>query len=111
VAVFGSLMASHFTKAMADNLGGVVSPDVLSRLGDNVGQAISVAPSTGGSAAQVIETAKSSFVSGLHTVGLAAAGVVFLAAMGVALFLPARARDEAVVVPDGLFDVEPEPVS
>jgi hypothetical protein len=101
-------MASHFTKSMADNLSGVVSPDVLSRLGDNVGQAISVAPSTG-SAAQVIDAAKASFVSGLHTVGFAAAGVVFLAATGVALFLPARARDDDVVVPSGVFAAEPEP--
>jgi EmrB/QacA subfamily drug resistance transporter len=111
VAVFGSLMASHFTNAMADNLSGVASPDVLSRLGDNVGQAISVAPTTGGPTVQIIDAAKSSFVSGLHTVGLAAAGVVFLAAVGVALFLPARARDEEVVVPSGVFAAEPEPVS
>jgi hypothetical protein len=49
-------------------------------------------------------------VSGLHTVGLAAAGVTFLAALGVALFLPARARDE-LDVPGDLFAIEPEPVS
>ncbi|MDQ1425630.1 MAG: hypothetical protein QOD72_3128 [Acidimicrobiaceae bacterium] len=106
VAVFGSLMASHFTKTMAGDLGGAVSADVLGRLGDNVGQAISVAPSTGGSAAQIIDTAKSSFVSGLHMVGLVAAGVVVLAAIGVATFLPARARQEDTV-PTEIFATEP----
>ena len=111
VAVFGSLMASHFTKTMANSLGGVVPADVLSRLGDNVGQAISVAPSTGAATAQIIDSAKTSFVSGLHIVGLVGAGVVLLAAVGVALFLPARARDEEVVVPSGVLVAQPEPVS
>jgi Na+/melibiose symporter-like transporter len=111
VAVFGSLMASHFTKSMADNLGGVVPADVLGRLGDNVGQAISVAPTANGPTAQIIDSAKESFVSGLHVVGLVGAGVVFLAAIGVALFLPARARDEDVVVPADVRAAQPEPVS
>ncbi len=111
VAVFGSLMASHFTKAMADNLSGVVPADVLSRLGDNVGQAIERGTQRRRlRQRRIIDTAKSSFVSGLHTVGLVAAGVVFLAAVGVALFLPARARDDDVVVPSTVY-AEPEPVS
>jgi EmrB/QacA subfamily drug resistance transporter len=95
VAVFGSLMASHFAKAMAQELGGVVPPDVLTRLGDNVGQAIGAAPSTGGSAVpRIVDAAKSSFVSGLHVVGWVGAAIVVVAALGVFLFLPARARDE-----------------
>jgi EmrB/QacA subfamily drug resistance transporter len=110
VAVFGSLMASHFTSAMSDRLAGVVPAGVLARLGDNVGQAISVAPSSGGSAPQIVEAAKASFVSGLHTVGSVAAGVTFLAATGVALFLPARARQEDAV-PFDSFAGAPEPVA
>jgi Na+/melibiose symporter-like transporter len=110
VAVFGSLMASHFTSAMSDRLAGVVPAGVLARLGDNVGQAISVAPSTGGSAPQIVESAKASFVSGLHTVGSVAAGVTFLAATGVALFLPARARQEDAA-PFDSFAGAPEPVA
>jgi EmrB/QacA subfamily drug resistance transporter len=110
VAVFGSLMASHFTSHVRDGLTGVASPEVISQIGDNVGQAISVAqqsPAASPIAGQVVAVAKDGFVGGLHLIGFVAAAVTFLAAIGVALFLPARARDVDEVAE--LPELEPQP--
>jgi EmrB/QacA subfamily drug resistance transporter len=96
VAVFGSLMASHFTSSVSDALAGVVPAGLVGRIGDNVGQAVGVAteaPAAKPFAPQIISAAKEAFVGGLHVVGLVAAAITLLAAIGVALFLPARARD------------------
>ncbi len=111
VAVFGSLMASHFTSSVGDSLRGVVPPQVLSQIGDNVGQAVGVAreaPAAKPYAAQILAASKDAFVGGLHTVGFVAAGVTLVAAVGVAIFLPARARadeDSSVEIPE--FEVQP----
>ena len=48
-------------------------------------------------------------MSGLHLVGLVAAGITLLAALGVAVFLPARARDDESENP--LEEQEPQPVA
>jgi EmrB/QacA subfamily drug resistance transporter len=115
VAVFGSLMASHFVNAMSDTIGGTVPAEVVGQVGDNVGQAIGVAtnsPAAQPYATEIVDAAKQSFVDGLHIVGFVAAGVVFIAAVGVALFLPARARVEDTVPPDAQpLRVEAEPVA
>jgi MFS-type transporter involved in bile tolerance (Atg22 family) len=103
VAVFGSIMASHFTGSITGKLADVVPPQLFDQVKDNVGQAIGVAQQGGPArpfAAQIVRAADASFVSGLHIVGLAAAGVTLLAAIGVALFLPARARDDEPVTPE-----------
>jgi EmrB/QacA subfamily drug resistance transporter len=95
VAVFGSLMASHFAQRVTSKIGSVVPPDLLPLVSDNVGQAISVArqaPAARPFTDQIIAAASESFVSGLHVVALVAAGVTLLGAVGVLLFLPARAR-------------------
>jgi EmrB/QacA subfamily drug resistance transporter len=117
VAVFGSLMASHFSGAMASRLPSLPQ-GLLAQVSDNVGQAIGTAtrlPAARPFAADIIRAADESFVGGLHVVALCAAAVTFLAAVGVALFLPARAREEsadgpafapAVPRPGG---AEPEP--
>jgi predicted MFS family arabinose efflux permease len=98
VAVFGSLMASHFTSAMTDELGGTVPATLLTQVSDNVGQALGIArqaPAGAPFTDQIVAAANDSFVGGLHVVALVAAGVTLLAAIGVALFLPARAADAA----------------
>src|SRR5438874_10725970 len=43
VAVFGSLMASHFTSSVADKLGGRLPGNLLSQVSNNVGEAIGTA--------------------------------------------------------------------
>jgi hypothetical protein len=68
-----------------------------------VGQAIGAAAQGGPArpfATQIVRAADASFVSGLHIVGVVAAGVTLLAAIGVALFLPARARDPEPLTAD-----------
>jgi len=103
VAVFGSIMASHFTSAITRKLAGSVPPEVFAQVKDNVGQAIGAAHQGGPIrpfAAQIVRAANASFVSGLHIVGVTAACVTLLAAVGVALFLPARARDGEPVTAD-----------
>jgi EmrB/QacA subfamily drug resistance transporter len=95
VAVFGSIMASHFTSSIAAKLSGVVPARLLSAVGNNVGQAIGIARQTPPPlSAKIAGAAKESFVSGLHIIGVAAAGITFIAVIGVLLFLPARPRDE-----------------
>lgn len=97
VAVFGSLMASHFSTSFADKLGGRIPAPLFAQVHDNVGQAIGVARQATAArpfAAQITAAANESFVSGLHIVGLVAAAITCLAAIGVALYLPARALDE-----------------
>ena len=109
VAVFGSLMAGHFTSGVATSLRSVVPADVLRQIGDNVGQAVGVAnesPAAKQYAPQILAASKDAFVAGLHIVGFVAAAVTLLAAVGVAVFLPARAAyDEPAAVPD--FETQP----
>jgi EmrB/QacA subfamily drug resistance transporter len=114
VAVFGSLMASHFTSEMTDKLGGGGIPTQLfAQVKDNVGHAIAVAtevPAARQFANRIIAAANDSFVSGLHLVALVAAGITVIAAIGVVLFLPARARDEEAEV-SAVEEAEPVAVS
>jgi EmrB/QacA subfamily drug resistance transporter len=116
VAVFGSIMASHFTSEVSSKVSGTVPAPLLTVVQDNVGQAIGIAHQGGDAqpfAGQIINAAGDAIGSGLHVVGFAAAGITLLAAIGVAIFLPARARVEDTMdvtdeVPD---DVEAVPVA
>ena len=58
---------------------------------------------------QIVGAANESFVSGLHIIGVLAAVITLLAAVGVLIFLPARARDE-VDVSASAAELEPVPV-
>jgi len=107
VAVFGSIMASHFTSSFAHKVNGALPSGLFAQVGNNVGQAIGTAkesPAARPFAAQISTAARDSFVSGLHLIGFVAAGVTLVAAICVVLYLPARARDEAPV------EAQPEPV-
>jgi hypothetical protein len=97
VAVFGSLLASHFTSSMTSKIGGHIPAGLFAQVKDNVGHAVSIArdlPAARPFANRIIAAATESFVSGLHLVALVAAGITLLAAIGVALYLPARAPDD-----------------
>jgi EmrB/QacA subfamily drug resistance transporter len=96
VAVFGSLMASHFTTQLAHKVGGQVPGSLFAKLGDNVETVTGVAREAAPAPLvdQIVRAANESFVSGLHLIGLVAAGITLTAAIGVWLFLPARARDD-----------------
>jgi DHA2 family multidrug resistance protein-like MFS transporter len=59
---------------------------------DQLGGALAVAQHVGGHAGDALaQTARTAFVSGMHTTALVAAGVAFAGALLAALFLPARA--------------------
>jgi len=101
VAVFGSLMASHYTSAFTHAVSGTVPAALVAQTKNNVGSAIGIAhsaPQARAFAGEIVQAANHSFVTGLHIIGLVAAGVTLTAAIGVALFLPARARDEEPAV-------------
>jgi hypothetical protein len=92
-------MASHFRSSITDKLGASLPTPLLHRVWDNVGQAVTGANAAPGArpyAARIAAAAKDSFVGGLHLIGLVAAAVTLLAAIGVAVFLPARAQETAV---------------
>ena len=114
VAVFGSIMASHFTSSITTKLDGHLPARLLAAVSNNVGQTIGIAndPGTAPSvAAQIGGAARESFISGLHIIGIAAMAVTLIAALGVALFLPARARPEAQVGAPPEPELEPVPVA
>jgi Na+/melibiose symporter-like transporter len=98
VAVLGSILTSHYTSHVTSALRWAVPADVLGHVRNNIGQAVSVGrqlridrvPYAG----QVVDTAKASFVSGMHTSVFVAAGATLLAAIGVLIWLPARAPDD-----------------
>jgi len=116
VAVFGSLMASHYTSAFTSKIGGSLPAGLFDQVKDNVGQAVGVATNSAAAApfkAQIITAANESFVSGIHIIGLVAACITFIAAVGVFKFLPARARvDDAPRPDEGVaVDAVVEPVA
>jgi predicted MFS family arabinose efflux permease len=97
VAVFGSLMASHFSSAMTQKIGGTVPAPLVAQVKNNVAQAVGVATQVAPArpfSGLIIPAAKDSFVGGLHLIGVVAAGITLVAAIGVARFLPARAIEE-----------------
>jgi EmrB/QacA subfamily drug resistance transporter len=109
VAVFGSLMASHFSHTVADKLDGIVPGGLLEGVRDNVAQAINVArsaPAARPFTGPIVTAANDSFIGGLHLVGFVAAVVTLIAAVGVVRFLPARPRELA---PAALPDDEAAP--
>ncbi|MDQ1374215.1 MAG: hypothetical protein QOJ09_1553 [Actinomycetota bacterium] len=112
VAVFGSLMASHFTSTMTQKVAGTLPAPLLAQVRDNVGQAVGIARHGGSAqpyAGRILTAAGDSFVSGLHLIGPVAAAVTAAAAVGVFLFLPARGRDYEDVAAAGA--TEPVAVS
>ena len=100
VAVLGSVLASRYGSQITSLLHGRVPDDVFGNVSDNVGRAVDYARGTPAVAPlrdQLVDAAHRSFVSGLHLAVVVAAAVAFLAAVGVVVWLPARARDEEPV--------------
>ncbi len=114
VAVFGSLMASHFTQRDRPTSSAVDLPARLfAQVRDNVGQAVGVANESPGGAA----VRRPDHHGGERQLrerpaprsGSSPRGITLLAAIGVALFLPARAHDDESENP--LEEQEPQPVA
>ena len=106
VAVFGSLMASHFTERDDRQDRRRRDPAAAVRAGERQRRARARRwprrpPRRGSSPTSIVTAANDSFVSGLHLVAVVAAGITVLAAIGVALFLPARGPRRRERVPVG----------
>ena len=98
VAVIGSVFSSIYSSKVGDALvGRPVPPGILQGVKDSVGFALGAAGRLGGVAgAQLAAAARAAFVDGMHA-GFVVAGLVAIAAaVGVVIWLPARARREDV---------------
>jgi len=105
VAVLGSLLSSGY----GAHMGGPVShlPHGAAAVAhDQLGGALAVAGRIGGGAGDALAaTARSAFVSGMHSAALVAAGVALAGALIAVVWLPARAAAPAEVTP---LEGEPE---
>ena len=113
VAALGSILSSGYHHSVSAGAAAQHLPVALTRaVSDNVGRAIGVAhsPQAGQFGTAISDLARRSFVSAFHTADYVGAGIMVLAALGVVIWLPARARDD-VVVPstEGRFDPSDAP--
>ena len=101
---------------MTSGLRGIAPASLVDRAKDSIGSALGVAqndPAAQSIRTQITSTARSSFVSGMHTTLYLAAFIVILGALAVFKFLPARTADvdadgrEAVAFGLGPADVTP----
>jgi EmrB/QacA subfamily drug resistance transporter len=95
VAVLGSILASRYRTAVVHILGRGFP--LLAGARDNVAAAKGFAlanPAAQPVRGQILHAAYASFVSGMHYAVLVAAVTIFLTAVGVVLWLPARAPEE-----------------
>jgi Na+/melibiose symporter-like transporter len=110
VALLGSILSSQYGANVSNALRGHVPDSLLAGARDSVGAAVGLSQKAAARpfAAQIVDAAHHSFVSGMHSAVLVAAGIVVIGAVGVLRFLPARARDvEPVPVGIGAVDVVP----
>jgi EmrB/QacA subfamily drug resistance transporter len=96
VAVLGSVMSSTYGPRVRDATSGVPVPqDVASAISDQVGAAMQAASRIGGEPGRALaDVASRGFADGMSTAFLIGAAALTLGAVIVALFLPARARDD-----------------
>jgi EmrB/QacA subfamily drug resistance transporter len=107
VAVLGSLLSSRFASQMSSTLNGNTPAALVGRVKESVGSALGVArtaPDAHPFGPRIVTAAKDSFVAGMHVSALVAAAVIVVAAVGVIVWLPARAHDH---YDDRAADVEP----
>jgi EmrB/QacA subfamily drug resistance transporter len=105
VALLGSLLASRYGSSIDSSLDDAgLSSSLLDRIGGNIQGGLSVGRQTGGPLGdRIISASDAAFLSGMHLAVLVAAGITLLAAVGVFLWLPAR----AVMADDAVVPIEP----
>jgi EmrB/QacA subfamily drug resistance transporter len=93
VALLGSLMASRYGDQVEAHLASDGLPRrTLDAISGNIQAGIGVGRDTGGAVGdRIVEASQQAFLSGMHLAVLVAAGITVLAAVGVFLWLPARA--------------------
>jgi EmrB/QacA subfamily drug resistance transporter len=105
VALLGSLLASVYRHDVRAGLAGSGAPEELvARASSTVQAGVAAGRGTGGELGdRIVTVAQASFLSGYHLALLVAAGITALGAVGVFLWLPARAagpEPEPVDAPD-----------
>jgi Na+/melibiose symporter-like transporter len=107
VAVIGSVVASRFTGSISAGLSGVPA-NLVDEAKRGIGSAVAVARTEEAApfADQILDAARSSFVSAMHSGMAVTALVVVVAAVGVLIWLPAHAT-EAIGVPPAADRVDP----
>ena len=103
VAVLGSVLSSHYTSAVTDKIGASVDPRLLEGITGGVGQAVGIGKAIPGGDA-IIVAAREAFVGGMHLAAVVGGVVTLIAALGVARWLPARARAEDDLAPGDVVD-------
>jgi len=95
VALIGSLLASRYGGRVDTDLAGAGLPSgVVDEVGGNIQQAVGIGRSTGGElGARIIDVAEHAFMSGMRLSVLVASCITLVAAVGVFLWLPARAPE------------------
>jgi EmrB/QacA subfamily drug resistance transporter len=107
VAVIGSALASRYNRGISS----VAPREVLTQAQEGVGKAIAIGQKMGGvPGGRLVEGAKASFVSGMHTGIVVGICATLLGAVLAALFLPARApgSDDAIAGDDALGEARGE---
>jgi EmrB/QacA subfamily drug resistance transporter len=110
VALIGSMLASRYGGHVDSGLAGSGIPgNVLDRIGGNIQAGVSIGRDTPGALGErIVSVAQDAFMSGMHLGVLVAASITLLAAVGVFLWLPARAPapDIPAPLPGGPADAE-----
>jgi len=110
VALLGSILASAFRPRVQDLLHGHVPGSLLGRVEDSLGSALGIARDNRAAkpfAGRIVDAAQHSFVTGMHAAVLVAAAIAVIGAIGVLVWLPARARTH----PDDLDIVVQDPAA
>lgn len=94
VAVLGAILGSRYQSHMSSLLSGHKIPEVArAAILSSIGGAFAVADHVGGAlGAQLADAARAGFIDGMDLALKVAAGVAFVAAVGVLVALPSRAR-------------------
>jgi EmrB/QacA subfamily drug resistance transporter len=93
VALIGSLLASRYGSGVESGLADAgLEPGLLGRISNSIQEGVRIGGTTDGDlGGRIIGVAQDSFMNGMHLGMRVAAGITLIAAVGVFLWLPARA--------------------
>ncbi|MEE4544218.1 MFS transporter [Streptomyces sp. V4-01] len=94
VAVLGSLMSTLYRDGVKDNLGSLPAP-ARHAAGESIEATLGVAAKLGPRGRVLVQPADDAFLHAMHVTAAASAGVAFVGALVVLLFLPARQPQKA----------------
>jgi Na+/melibiose symporter-like transporter len=101
VALIGSLLASRYGSGVDSGLADAgLEPGLLGRISNSIQEGVRIGGTTDGDlGGRIIGVAQDSFMNGMHLGMRVAAGITLVAAVGVFLWLPARAPAPDIPAP------------